>query len=397
MLNEMKSASGGKIALVQDYLKEYGGAEAVFETLTDIFPNADIFTTLYCPRFFGPHRARLEKKWQGRVHQSFFRLIPFASKLLSPFRFLSPLAFKSFNFQNYDLIISSATGAFFPNSLNKKSARLICYCHTPPRYLYGLATARSLDTLFFRLANLPLQIILHFYRLFDFTFAQNVDLFIANSQTTAARIQKFYRRDSIVINPPIDLPSEKVKREFFPRAIIRGNPKGVSTAKNLREQYFLTGGRLARAKRYDIAINACNQLGAKLKVFGRDFAGFESELRKISGPTIEFLGEVTQEEKAKLFSEASAYLFCSDNEDFGMVSVEAQSYGCPVVGYKSGGIIETVINGKTGVLFDKLTPDSCATAIQKLKNSNIKSADCITNASRFSTKIFIQKIKSLVS
>ncbi len=191
-----------------------------------------------------------------------------------------------------------------------------------------------------------------------------------------------------------------MKREFFPRAIIRGNPKGVSTVKNLREQYFLTGGRLARAKRYDIAIEACNQLKAPLKVFGRDFAGFESELRKISGPTVEFLGEVTQEEKAKLFSEASAYLFCSDNEDFGMVSVEAQSYGCPVVGYKSGGIMETVIDGKTGILFDNLTPESCAQAISKvgalLAKAQTKNA-CIANASRFSRENFVKKIKSLVS
>jgi len=383
-----------RIALVQDYLKEYGGAEAVFETLSDIFPEADIFTTLYCPRFFGPHRPRLEKKWGTRVHQSFFKFIPFAYKIISPLRLLSSLAFKLFNFSSYDLIITSATGAYFPNALNKKSAKLICYCHTPPRYLYGLPTARDLKK--YPIFNFLAGVANHFLRLFDYKYAQNVDLFIANSQTTAARIQKFYRRDSIIINPPIDLPSEKVKREFFPRAIIRGNPKGVSTAKNLREQYFLTGGRLARAKRYDIAIEACNQLKVPLKIFGRDFAGSESELRKISGPTIEFLGEVTQEQKAKLFSSASAYLFCSDNEDFGMVSVEAQSYGCPVVGYKSGGIIETVIDGKTGILFDELTPGSCSAAIQKLEKSNIKAIDCIKNASRFSTEFFIQKIKKII-
>ncbi|MBP6891909.1 hypothetical protein KBB92_03195, partial [Candidatus Shapirobacteria bacterium] len=108
-----------RIALVQDYLKEFGGAEAVFETLSDIFPDADIYTTLYCPKFFGPHRSRLEKKWGNRVHQSFFKYIPFASKIISPLRLLSPLAFKSFNFSSYDLIITSATGAYFPNALRK--------------------------------------------------------------------------------------------------------------------------------------------------------------------------------------------------------------------------------------------------------------------------------------
>ncbi len=386
MLSETKSAFGGKIALVQDYLKEYGGAEAVFETLSDIFPQADIFTTLYCPKFFGPHRERLEKKWQGRIHQSFFKYIPFSYKIISPLRLLSPLAFKLFNFSSYDLIITSATGAYFPNALSKKNAKSICYCHTPPRYLYGLPTARNLKK--YPVLNFLAQIANHFLRLLDFKYAQNVDEFIANSATTAARIQKFYRRDAIVINPPIDLPDSKSllsKRDL-------GRLKS--------DKYYLTGGRLARAKRYDIAIEACNQLKAPLKVFGRDFAGFETELRKISGSTIEFLGEVTQEEKAKLFSQASAYLFCSDNEDFGMVSVEAQSYGCPVVGYKSGGIIETVIDGKTGTLFDELTPDSCAKAISKvgalLAKAQTKKA-CFSNASQFSTQNFIQKIKSLVS
>ncbi len=382
MLNEMKSASGGRIALVQDYLKEYGGAEAVFETLADIFPDADIYTTLYCPRFFGPHRKRLEKKWGSRIHQSFFKYIPFAYKIISPLRLLSPLAFKLFNFSSYDLIITSATGAYFPNALRKKNAKLICYCHTPPRYLYGLPTARNLKK--YPLLNFLASIANHFLRLFDFKYAENVDQYIANSATTAARIKKFYRRDAIVINPPIDLPTAS--------PLSKGDaakPRGIGS-------YYLTGGRLARAKRYDIAIEACNQLKAPLKVFGRDFAGFESELRKISGSTIEFLGEVTQEEKAKLFSRASAYLFCSDNEDFGMVSVEAQSYGCPVVGYKSGGITETVIDGKTGILFDQLTPDSCANAIEKLNKLNLKSSDCIKNSQKFSTENFIKKIRNIV-
>lgn len=382
MLNEMKSASGGRIALVQDYLKEYGGAEAVFETLTDIFPEADIFTTLYCPKFFGPHKKRLEKKWGTRVHQSFFKYIPFAHKIISPLRLLSPLAFELFNFSSYDLIITSATGAYFPNALSKKNAKLICYCHTPPRYLYGLPTARNLKK--YPLLNFLASIANHFLRLLDFKYAENVDQYIANSATTAARIQKFYRRDSIIINPPIDLPtvSPLSKGEA-------AKPRGI-------ESFYLTGGRLARAKRYDIAIKACNQLKAPLKVFGRDFAGFESELRKISGSTIEFLGEVTQEEKAKLFLGASAYLFCSDNEDFGMVSVEAQSYGCPVVGYKSGGITETVIDGKTGILFDELTPNSCANAIEKLNKLNLKSSDCIENSQKFSTENFIKKIRDII-
>ena len=375
-----------RIALVHDYLKEYGGAELVFETLTDLFPDAPIYTSLYCPSSFGPHRARLGKKWINRIHQSFFQYIPFASKLLSPLRFLSPLAFRLFDFQTFDLVITSATGAFFPNSLNKKSAKLICYCHTPPRYLYNLATARDMSK--YPFLNLPLQIIFHFYRLLDFKYAQNVDQFIANSATTAARIQKFYRKDSIIINPPVDLPPSVIARSH--RLI------GTTKQSCSGEHYYLTGGRLARAKRYDIAIQACNKLHLPLKIFGRDFAGFESELKAIAEPTVEFLGEVTQEQKNTLYKQAKAFIFCSDNEDFGIVPIEAMAHGCPVIGYNSGGTAETVIDGKTGVLFDDLTPESCITAIKKLDKLKISPESCIAQAQNFSKAKFIEKIKNFV-
>ena len=384
-----------KIVLVHDYLKEYGGAELVLETLSDVFPDADIFTTIYNPRSFGPHKSRLEKKWSGRIHQSFFKFIPFAYKLVSPLRFFSPLAFKSFDFSKYDIIITSATGAFFPNSLNKGNAKLICYCHTPPRYLYGLVTARSLDNWFFRLINIPLQFTLHFYRLFDFNFAQNVDQFIANSSTTAARIQKYYRRGSVIINPPVDLPKNISEDNILGEEHPRGLAEGREHHKILSE-YYITGGRLARAKRYDVAIQACNQLNVPLKIYGRDFAGYESELKKMAGPTIEFLGEITNDQKFELLSKSKAFIFCSDNEDFGIVPVEAMAVGIPVVAYHSGGAIETVVEGKTGVFFDKLTPDSCVAAIKKLNSLKIKSSDCVSRATEFSQEKFVEKIKKLV-
>ena len=369
-----------RIAIVQDYIKEFGGAESVLESLSEIFPDAPIYTTLYKPEFLGPHRDRLEKKWGNRVHQSFFQYIPFAHKIISPLRLLSPLAFKSFNFSDFDIIITSATGAYFPNLVNKKNAKLICYCHTPPRYLYGLPTARNFTKN--KIIYALIQFLNHFLRLVDFKSAQNVDQFIANSQTTATRIQKFYRRDAIIINPPIDLPNK--------------NSQNLTSDKLKSENYFLAGGRLARAKRYDIAIQACNKLGLKLKIFGRDFANFAEELKAIAGSTIEFLGEIDQQQKAKLYSQAQAFIFCSDNEDFGIVPVESMAYGCPVVAYKSGGTTETVLDGKTGIFFDELTGESCALAIKKFQQSKINSQDCISRAAEFSTEKFISKIKKLI-
>ena len=384
-----------RIALVHDYLKEYGGAESVLETLSDIYPQADIFTSVYLPKFFGPHQSRLTKKWQARVHTSFLQYLPFKAKLISLFRFISPLAFKSFNFSSYHLIITSATGAYFPNALNKGKAKLICYCHTPPRYLYGLATARDLKSA--PILNFFAQIAFHFLRLLDFKYAQNVDQFISNSATTLLRIQKFYRKDAIVINPPVYLAEASAKADL--------SHVGVNHDSPFNKRFYLAGGRLARAKRYDIAILACNKLKLPLKIFGRDFAGHLDELKAIAGPTVEFLGEVNQAEKTKLFTNAQAYFMCSDNEDFGIVTVEAMAHGTPVIGYNSGGVAETVIDGKTGVLFDNLTPDSCVKAIQKFQKlfysrhceqSEAISKACISQAQKFSPQVFTSKIKKLI-
>ena len=378
-----------KVVLVQDYIKEFGGAESVLETLSDIFPEAPIYTSIYRPQYLGPHQERLQNKWNHRIHQSFFQYIPFAHKIISPLRLLSPLAFKSFDFSKFDVIITSATGAYFPNSLNKKSAKLICYCHTPPRYLYGLPTARKFTQNKF--IKFIINILNHFLRLWDFRYSQNVDQYVANSVTTAARIQKFYRRNSVVINPPVDLPKSSILKS----KIIN------------HESYFLAGGRLAQAKRFDIAIEACNQLGLKLKIFGRDFSGVLDQLKKISASSakafaaaesnIEFVGEVNQEEKAKLYQNANAFIFSADQEDFGIVPVESMAYGCPVIAYRSGGVTETVVDDKTGVFFNELTAESCAQAIKKFQKLNIKPADCISRASEFSTAKFISKIKKLVS
>ncbi|OQA52684.1 MAG: D-inositol 3-phosphate glycosyltransferase [candidate division WS2 bacterium ADurb.Bin280] len=241
------------------------------------------------------------------------------------------------------------------------------------------------------------QFINHFLRYFDYHFAQNVDQFIANSSTTAARIKKFYRRDSIVINPPVELPNISKAKHNFSRAQPSEwrSYEGVSTAKNSCEPFFLTGGRLARAKRYDIPILACKKLNLPLKIFGRDFAGYQNELLSLAGPKTEFLGEITNHQKQQLLSSAKAFIFASDNEDFGIAPVEAMAAGTPVIAYRSGGVTETVIDGKTGIFFNELTPGSCAKAIQKLQKTKIHPSTCISRASAFSKASFIKKIKSL--
>jgi len=373
-----------KIALVHDYIKEYGGAERVLEALHELYPQADVYTSLYLPSYLGPHRARF-KSW--KIKTSFLQYIPGKAKLISPLRLLSPLAFKSFDFSGYDLIISSATGAYFPNSVRKNSAQLICYCHTPPRYLYGYATARQWKH------NVLLRIIgetmNHILRIVDLNASKNVDFYIANSLEVKARIKKFYRRDAVVVYPPVELDLQK-------------ETKGQERA------YFLTGGRLARAKHVDVIVQACSELGVPLKVFGKAFAGYGEELRKMANrkwlmvdgvkkSTIEFLGEVDDKEKLELMRGAKAFLFASEDEDFGITPVEAMGQGTPVIAYRSGGVKETIEEGKSGLFFDQLNKESLIEQLKVFDKKKLKEEECIARAKKFSKERFFKEVASVIS
>jgi len=367
-----------KIALVHDYIKEYGGAERVLEALHKLYPDAPIYTLVYCPEFLGPHRERF-KTWN--IHSSFLQYIPYKHKFISVFRLVAPWVFKTFNFSAYDSIIVSATGAYIPNNITKQSAKQICYCHTPPRYLYGYATAR--DWKRHVVMKVLGEIANHFLRIIDYYASQNVDIFIANSENVARRIQKFYRRDSIVVYPPITNAKRKMQNAKL-------------QVKNQKE-YYIAGGRLARAKHYDVIIKACIELGTPLKIFGKGFAGYEEALRKMdSKGNVVFVGEVSDEEKLALMKGARAFIFAGEDEDFGIVPVEAMSMGTPVIAYKSGGVLETIVDGKTGVFFTELSVVSLVTALKRFQKLKIQSEDCIIQAKQFSESSFAKKIRDIV-
>lgn len=363
-----------KVALVHDYLKEYGGAERVLQTLHEIYPQAPIFTLVYVPRYLGPHQKRIEK-WN--VRSLIPRQIPLMDKLISPLRLIAPCLFKQLDLTDYDVVIVSATGAYNPNLVKTKPGAHFCYCHTPPRYLYGLPTAREWKKYWW--VRIPAEITNHFLRMIDFHSSQKVDYFIANSKTTAARIKKFYRREARVIYPPVD-----IFEAFKP-----GRSRSV-------QSYFLAGGRLGRAKRIDLAIKACNQLKLPLKVYGRPFAGYGEELKKIAGPTIEFLGEVNDQELARLYADCQAFIFPAEEEDFGIVPVEAMSYGKPVIALKQGGVVESVVGGKTGEFFNEPTVESLVKALKKFKPEKYKPEDCRRQAKKFSKERFKKEIKEFI-
>lgn len=409
-----------KIALVHDYIKEYGGAERVLEALHEIWPQAPVFTTVYLPNFLGPHRKRFEK-WD--IKTSFIQHIPFKEKLISPIRLIAPFVFKSFDLSQFDGVIVSATGAYSPNSIKVKRPTTkdqrpihITYCHTPPRYLYGYATAREWKN------NLILRIIgeiaNHFLRLVDFKSVQNVDFFIANSKNVAGRIKKFYRKESIVIYPPVELVRSQPRiaddaRSRFSQnqsdgrslserlsSKLNNNPSDIrsafsSSASGLSPCYFLAGGRLARPKHIDLIVETFTKLKLPLKVFGRTFAGHDSSFM-IHNSNIELLGEVSDEEKLKLMRNAKAFVFAGEDEDFGITLVEAMSVGTPVIAFSSGGVLETIIDGKTGVLYRFNDLNHLSKAIRKFEKMKFDRELIVRHAQKFSKERFKKEIKEFM-
>jgi len=248
-----------KLAIVHDYIKEYGGAERVLEALHEVWPEAPVYTSVYLPEFLGPHKERF-KNWDIRT--SFLQKFPLKAKLISPFRMLSSFVFESFDLGEFDAVIVSSTGAYISNLLVLPTKTLhFCYCHTPPRYLYGLKTARDYQNNWFMKGIT--SIMTHFLRQTDFVAAQRPDFFIANSLNTKRRIEKFYRREAEVLYPPVE--NSKVKSQ-----------KSKVQVKSQKSEYYLTGGRLAQAKGTDLVIKTFNKLGLPLKVFGR---GFYSDIK----------------------------------------------------------------------------------------------------------------------
>ena len=379
-----------KIAIVHDYIKEYGGAERVLEALHEIYPDAPVFTSVYLPQFLGPHKNRF-KDWDIRT--SMAQLLPFKAKLISPLRIIAPLLFKTFDFSSFDVVIVSATGAYSPNIIQKskvKSQKLICYCHTPPRYLYGYATARQWkNNIVFRVFG---ELINHFLRLVDYKSAQNVDFFIANSKNIASRIKKFYRKESIVIYPPVEITNPKSQ---IPNKSRIQNPKYLIQ----NTEYFLAGGRLARPKHIDLIVETFAKLNLPLKVFGRGFAGYELDLKskvKSQKSKVEFVGEVNDEEKLNLMRNAKAFIIAAEDEDFGITPVEAMSMGTPVIAYKSGGVLESVADGKTGLFFDELSINSLSDTIKRFEKTKLSSQDCQKQAQKFSKERFKKEISAFI-
>lgn len=408
-----------KVALVHDYLGEFGGAERVLEALAEIWPKAPIYTAFY------REGAAYNRFKNRKIITSWVQRVPFfAIYLHSPLRFLAPWVWGSFDFSSYDVVITSASwyvtkgvvrqsGNQDIRASGKKQKNPdylttrkpdhpieICYCHTPPRYLYGYPTSVNFQRYW------PVKVyalfVNHFMRVYDFEAAQRVDYFIANSKEVSSRIKKFYRRESKVIYPPVDTSAFSDSKRIAYRKNNKLNANSLDA-----KRYFLVVSRLVASKNVELAIKVCGDMGLPLKVVGtgREFDNLKKlikDIQKIDDrrKSVYLLGDVSDEELVDLYKSCRAVIFPASQEDFGLVPVEAMAAGKPVIALGEGGVLETVIDGKTGIYFDRAKTESLGLAIGKFmeleKKGVFNASNIKKHAKKFSKDRFKREILKFV-
>lgn len=372
-----------KVALVHDYLCEYGGAEMVVEDLHTMFPQAPIYTFYFDPKGLNYHYKRI-KEWN--IVTSIYQKIPFARRSLSPSRLIAPFIFQRFDLSSFDVVISSSNHHSAKAVKTMPHTLHLSYIHTPPKMLYGYTTSFNYKKHWY--TRIGAEVANHLLRVSDYRTAQNPTILIANSQTVQKRIKKFYRRDATVVYPGVDLDAYR-------------------QVKKTDGEYFLSLNRLVKGKGTEIVVSACTALNIPLKVAG---SGPELEkLKSIAGPTIEFLGHVKEEEKPALFANAKALIVAAEQEDFGITPIEAMAAGTPVIAARSGGFLETIIEGVTGEFFyvpqdlnntkEYVNSQALSELKKVLKSFNTKKYkgdNCRKQAEKFSKQKFRQNILNLI-
>ena len=329
-----------KVALVSESLTQLGGAENVLMAISEMFPDAPIYTPIYdkqkMDKYFGTHK----------IITSSLQKIPYILKLHRLFFNLLPNAFESFDLGDYDLIISNVS-AFAKGVIVPQNTIHISYIHTPTRYIWSDYFSYIHDNVpeIFRHCVKKMALNL---RLWDYCAAQRPDILLGNSHYICHRIMKYYKREAKTLYPFCD------------------TEKFVYNKSASQKEYYLMTGRLVSYKRFDITIKAFNKMpDKKLIIAGSGI--YAKELKKmITGKNISMLGRVDDDDYVKLYQEAKGYIFTA-KEDFGITPLEAMSCGTPVIAYKDGGVIETVKEYETGIFFDMQTPESLIEAINKFE------------------------------
>lgn len=357
-----------RVALVHDYLNQYGGAERVLKALCEIFPYAPIYTLVYSEKLtLGAFKDR-------RVHTSFLQKIPFAKSYHRLFPILMPAAIEEFNLRRFQIVISSAY-SYAKGVITAPGTLHISYCHTPLRYAWDDCHRYTEEFGFPSFIKKLVPFGVNYIRLWDRISSARPDLFIANSSFVASRIKKYYSREAEVVYPPVDT--------HFYRPIPEAG----------QGDYYLMVGRLLTYKRFDMAIKAFNRLGPPLKIVGE--GPEEKRLKKKALPNVEFLGRLSDEELHSYYCSSKAFIFPQE-EDFGITPVEAMACGRPVIAYRGGGALETVVEGKTGVLFRRQTPEGLIQAVEDFDSYKFNPKLIRQHALKFDKEIFKRKIRSFV-
>lgn len=357
-----------KIALAHDYLVQYGGAERVLECFTELFPDAPIHTLVY-------DKDSMHGVFEGKnIKTSFLQKIPFAVKNHRIFPWLMPMAAEQFDFSDYDIVLSDSS-SYMKGIITGPKTLHISYIHTPMRYAWDDCQKYTSDFYFPNFIKKLVPFAMNYIRIWDRAAAERVDKIIANSNFVARRIKKYYRRDSTVIYPPVNFD------DFY------------VSEKKTEEEYFLMVGRLLSYKKFDIAIKAFNKLGLKLKIIGR---GPEfKRLKKMAKSNIEFLGRASEKELAKYYSECQAFIFPQE-EDFGIVAIEAMASGRPIIAFHGGDIPEHVEEGKSGLFFYKQTPRDIYNVIRRFEDFSFNPHYVREQARKFDKSVFKSKIKEYI-
>lgn len=355
-----------RVALVHDYLVQRGGAERVLEAFAELYPDAPIYTLVYDP-------DAMRGAFVGRdIRTSFLQNLPWARRNHRLFPLLMPLAIEQFDFSGFDVVLSDSA-SYAKGAITRPGTLHVCYMHTPMRYAWDDCQKYAQDFGFPTFVRRLVPSLVSPLRLWDRASAKRPDVIIANSDFVSRRIAKYYRRTSEVIHPPVDTG------RFF-----------VSPPEK-RGTYFLMVGRLIAYKRHDIAIEAFSRLGLPLKIIGR---GPEyARLRKIAGPTVEFLGRVDDADLPRYYSECRAFVFPQE-EDFGIVAVEAMASGRPIIAYRGGDIVEHLDEGTMGIYFDRQTPEAIIEAVGRFRDDAYDPELIRRSALRFDRTIFLEKVRS---
>jgi len=364
-----------KVAIVHDFLTYFGGAEQVLKSMHNLYPEAPIYTLLY--------DEKVMKKYfpEAKIKVSFLDKLPkFIRKRK---KFMLPLfstAIETFDLSGYDLVLSSSS-SFAKGVIVRPRTAHICYCHAPARFLWDWYYNYLAENKIGGIKKVFVISFLHLLRIWDRSASDRVDSYIANSKNTSLKIKKFYGRDSVVIYPPVD------QGEIF--------DKKTDTDIKMPEDYYLIVSRLSPYKKVDVAIAAFNRLGLPLVIIGE--GSDRKRLEKMANTNITFLGFQTEKVLSSCYANCRAFIFPGE-DDFGITIVEAMSFGKPVLAYRKGGALETIIEGETGEFFDAAVPEILADGIRKL-NKDIGKYDVekIKNrAERFSRKRFETDLQNFI-